>query len=69
MTMKNLAQEHICPNCGSAKMKNWRDLSDEQKFLVERLPLSAEYTAEERKKHRFCERCFYEDVRLSAANS
>lgn len=52
--------EKICPQCGAAKMKDWRELTDEQKFLVERLPANAGYTREQRKKHRFCERCFYE---------
>ena len=51
-----------CPRCASAKMKNWDELDDEQKFLIERLPASAEFSPAERKKHRFCERCFFEDV-------
>ncbi len=55
-------QEKTCPRCGSSKMKNWKDLTDEQKFLVERLPLNTDCTPEERKKHRFCERCFFEEV-------
>ena len=54
-------QEKICPNCGAAKLIDWKDLTDDQKFLVERLPKNAEYSAEERKKHRFCERCWFED--------
>ena len=64
MTTKNLAAEKFCPNCGAAKMKNWNDLNDEQKFLVERLPLNAEFTREQRKKHRFCERCWFEDFKF-----
>lgn len=55
--------EKTCPRCGAAKMKSWDDLSDDQKFLAERLPASAEFTREKRKKHRFCERCFYEESR------
>ena len=54
-------QEIYCLRCGSQKMKSWEELSDEQKFLVERLPLSADFSPEERKKHRFCERCWFED--------
>jgi len=60
--MKNRADEKICPQCGALKMKSWGDLTDEQKFLVERLPLSAEFTPEQRKKHRFCERCWFEQL-------
>ncbi len=52
----------ICPQCGAPKLKNWQDLTDEQKFLVERLPLNTDYTPEQRKKHRFCERCFFEEI-------
>lgn len=52
--------EKVCPKCHSMKLKSWRELTDEQKFLVERLPRNAEFTKEERKKHRFCERCWHE---------
>ena len=55
-------REKICPRCGAPKMKDWKDLTDEQKFLVERLPLNTDFTPEERKKHRYCERCFFEEI-------
>ena len=55
-------QEKTCPRCDAPKMKNWEDLTDEQKLLVERLPLNSNFTPEERKKHRFCERCFFEET-------
>ena len=54
--------EKMCPKCHSPKMKTWEELTDEQKFLVERLPLNTDYTLEQRKKHRFCERCWFEEV-------
>lgn len=60
--MKGFRNEKICPNCGAAKMKNWRELTDEQKFLVERLPQNSDFASEQRKKHRFCERCFFEEI-------
>jgi len=41
-------------------MKNWDDLDRDERMLAERLPLSAEYTRKERKKHRFCTRCWFE---------
>lgn len=53
--------EKICPRCDAPKMKDWKDLTDDQKFLVERLPLNTDFTPEERKKHRFCTRCFFEE--------
>ncbi|MBA2493675.1 MAG: hypothetical protein H0V31_03130 [Acidobacteria bacterium] len=57
--MKNF-QEKNCPQCGAPKLKTWKELTNEQKFLVERLPLNTEFTLEERKKHLFCERCWNE---------
>lgn len=51
-----------CPNCGSAKMKNWENLTDEEKLLVEKLPPFADFSSEQRKKHRFCGRCFFEII-------
>jgi ribosomal protein S27AE len=61
MAMKNLRQSQTCPQCGALKMKKWDELSDEQRFLVERLPLNTDFIIEQRKKHRFCERCWFED--------
>ena len=43
-------------------MKSWDELNDEQKFLVERLALSGDFPIAERKKHRFCTRCFFEEI-------
>jgi len=60
--MKDLDNEKNCPRCGATKMKSWRELSDEQKFLVERLPLNTDFSPEQRKKHRFCERCWFEEI-------
>jgi ribosomal protein S27AE len=50
----------LCPRCGAARLKGWPELSDEEKMLAERLPRSAEETLEERKRHRFCTRCWFE---------
>jgi hypothetical protein len=58
----------ICPQCDSPKLKAWRDLTDEQKFLVERLPQNTQFTKEQRKKHRFCERCWFEDAQIRTEN-
>lgn len=60
--MESLSNEKICPNCGAVKMKTWDELDFEQKFLVERLPASADYLPQERKKHRFCVRCWFEET-------
>ncbi len=61
--MKSFTSKNECPKCGKSRMKKWGDLTDEQRFLVERMPASAEFTLEQRKKHRFCDRCWFEDTR------
>lgn len=48
-----------CPRC-DGHLKYWSDLTDEERFLAERLPASAEFTPREREKHLFCSRCRYE---------
>lgn len=50
----------ICPRCEASLLKEWRDLTDEQKFLVERLPLNTDFSPAERKKHLYCPRCWHE---------
>ncbi|MEO6590524.1 MAG: hypothetical protein ABIP06_14610 [Pyrinomonadaceae bacterium] len=57
---KNL--HDFCPNCGSPKMKAWNELTADENFMVQRLPLSNEFSKEERKRHRYCIRCFYEET-------
>lgn len=60
MNQINEMSENICPRCHSAKMKGWNELDTEEKMLAEKLSASAEFTPEERKKHRFCVRCWFE---------
>lgn len=49
-----------CPRCGASKTKEWKELDEEQKMLAEKMPANTAFSAEERKRHRFCERCLYE---------
>ncbi|HSB28734.1 MAG TPA: hypothetical protein VLE19_12795 [Pyrinomonadaceae bacterium] len=52
-----------CPRCEKRGLKTWAELSDDEREAVRRLPLSAEYPEEERKaSHRWCTRCWYEEV-------
>jgi ribosomal protein S27AE len=55
-----MANEKKCPRCGYPILKKWEDLTADEKFFAERLPMSADYTAEQRKRHRFCTRCWFE---------
>jgi len=66
--MESLSNENLCPKCGAAKMKTWDELDFEQKIIVERLSASAEYSKTERKKHRFCARCFFEEIETRTRN-
>ncbi len=43
-------------------MKTWPELSTDEKLLVKSMALSAEFTIIERKKHRFCTRCWFEKI-------
>jgi hypothetical protein len=58
--------QRFCPECGSPKIKAWNELTDDEKFMVERLPGAGEFSSEERRRHRFCVRCFYEDPKTEA---
>lgn len=61
--MKNISLK-TCPNCGSTKFKTWNDLTDDEKFLVEKLSDKSEQNDEQRKKQRFCSRCFFRLVEI-----
>ena len=50
-----------CPRC-DLRLKSWAELDEEQEMIAERLEKSAEYSLEERKKHRYCTRCWFEFV-------
>ena len=65
--MKNF-DEKTCPQCDAMRLKSYGELTDEQKFLVERLPRNTEFTPAERKKHRFCERCWFEEIEPQTKN-
>jgi Zn-finger nucleic acid-binding protein len=60
--MNSLQTPEMCPRCQTPHLKRWSNLNDEQKFLAERLPLSAEYSRDEREKHRYCTMCWFEQA-------
>ena len=52
-----------CPRCGEGRLQSWSELGEEEREIVQRLPASADYNLEERKaRHRWCVRCWYEEV-------
>jgi ribosomal protein S27AE len=58
--MANNAEK--CPRCGAESLKSWAQLNEEERLVVARLPAAAEYSESERRRHRWCPRCWYEAV-------
>ena len=64
-SMKEIKKEehHRCPRCGEGRLRAWRELDDEERLVVGRLPASADYTPDERTAtHLWCKRCWYEQT-------
>ena len=58
--------QRFCPECGSPKIKLWDQLTEDEKFMIERLSGAVKFSSEERKRHRFCAQCFFEDTKTEA---
>lgn len=54
--------EKICPRCQAGRLKTWTKLTSDEKFVVARLPQSADFSAEERRNHLFCPLCWFEST-------
>jgi hypothetical protein len=48
-----------CPKCDYKKLKTWDELTDDEKLAFKVKPTI--YKLEQRKKHRFCVRCEFEE--------
>ena len=48
-----------CPRC-SSELKAWTDLTEHEQTLALSLGSLADHPPEQRKKHRFCTRCWFE---------
>jgi hypothetical protein len=42
-------------------MCDWKELDEDERFTADRLPHSAEFSAVQRRRHRFCTSCWFED--------
>ncbi|HEV7475759.1 MAG TPA: hypothetical protein VGN90_17015 [Pyrinomonadaceae bacterium] len=52
-----------CPKCGAGTLQTWEELSDDEREVVRRLPGSAAYQFSERRtRHRWCTRCWHEEI-------
>jgi hypothetical protein len=49
-----------CPKCDYKQLRTWDELSDEEKMAFKVQP--TKYPMEQRKRHRFCTRCLFEEV-------
>jgi hypothetical protein len=55
--------EGLCPRCGEGSLRAWYELSEEEREAARRLPASADFPPDERMaRHRWCTRCWYEEV-------
>jgi len=50
-----------CPRCDS-RLKAWSELTDDERIAAEHQPASGDFPPAQRKKHRFCTRCWFEDT-------
>jgi hypothetical protein len=58
---------HNCPRCGEGRLRSWRELGDDEREVVRRLPASADFTLEERTAtHQWCTRCWHETASRKA---
>jgi Zn ribbon nucleic-acid-binding protein len=53
-----------CPKCDYKKLKTWQELTADEKMTVK--VRYSEFTLEERKRHRFCLRCGFEEIEREA---
>lgn len=52
-----------CPKCYEGVLRNWDELSEDEREVVKRLPGSGDYeTAERETLHQWCNRCWYESL-------
>jgi len=65
-----MGYRHSCPRCEKRGLKSWSELNDEEREVVKRLPLSGDYSLEERQQHhRWCTRCWYESTGSESKNA
>lgn len=52
--------ERACPKCHTKLLKNWSELSADERFIAERQAASAEFSKEQRMQRLFCTNCWFE---------
>ena len=56
-----------CPRCDQGHLRTWDDLTPDEREVIRRLP--GDYTIEERQRHLWCTRCWYEATPDSLHNA
>jgi len=53
--------ETKCPRCGEGRLRDWDELTEEERIIARGLPDNVDYTPNEREAmHRWCTNCWYE---------
>jgi Zn-finger nucleic acid-binding protein len=61
--MMNDESEMRCPRCREGRLRGWKELGEEERMLVRRMPGSLDYSQAEREAlHRWCMNCGYEET-------
>lgn len=48
-----------CKNCGGIKFITWEQLTDDDKFVINKSENIAEFSTKQLKRQHFCKRCLY----------
>lgn len=52
---EEMASEDLCPQCGTSRLRSWRELTEDERNVVRRLSADAPEAS------RWCGRCWYEE--------
>lgn len=68
--MMNNQSETMCPRCGEGQLRDWKELSEEERIVAERRPEAVDFSPGERKAmHRWCTNCWYEETESESCDA
>lgn len=62
--MEAVVQATQCPRCNAMKMNAYGELTEDQHFLIERLPDFEDLSMSEIRGSRFCTKCWFRESTL-----
>jgi ribosomal protein L37E len=66
----NAQSTDVCKHCGVGRLRRWSELGEEEQEVVRRLPASADFSLQERKRtHKWCARCWHESFMSAPDNA